>query len=86
MEETVHVEVARTVERDELVGVLRERGLEARPVGADDMPAIEIPCGEDAGRLCEEVVAELERWIAESGVDLVPLVGDGGVSLRPPGS
>ena len=86
MTDTVQVEVARTIERDELLGVLKERGLEARAVDGDGMPGIEIPCGGEGERVCDEVLSELEAWIAESGLPLVPVNDNGAVFLRPPGS
>ena len=84
MPEIVQVEVARTAERDELLEVLRGRGLDARPVDGDESPGIEIPCGGDAARLCDELLSDLEAWIAEAGLPLVPVRNDGAVLLRPP--
>ena len=84
--ETVHVEVARTAERDELLRALTQRGLDAHSVDDDAMPAIEVPCGDDADRSCEEVLGEVEAWIAESGVPLVPELAERAVFLRPPAS
>jgi len=84
--ETVHVEVARTAERDELLHALTERGLAARPVDDGPIPAIEVPCGDDAGRPCEDVFGEVETWIAESGVPLVPEIAERAVFVRPPAS
>ena len=84
--EIVHVEVARTAERDELLRALTERGLDAQPVDDDAMPAIEVPCGDDAERSCDEVLGEVEAWIAESGVPLVPEIAERAVFLRPPAS
>lgn len=85
-EDTVQVEVARTVERDALLAVLKEHGLEARAVDGEEMPGIEIPCGGEAGRGCDEVLAEVEAWIADSGLPLVPVKSNGAVLLRPPSS
>ena len=84
--ETVHVEVARTAERDELLRALTDRGVAAHAVDDDAMPAIEVPCGEHADRSCEEVFGEVEAWIAESGVPLVPELAERAVFLRPPAS
>ena len=85
MAESVHVEVARTVERDELLEVLHARGLDARPVEGDEV-GIEIPCDTDAGRVCDDVVADVEALIAESGLPLVPVRANGAVFIRPPAS
>jgi hypothetical protein len=84
MPDTVHVEVARTVERDELLKVLRGHGLDARAL--EDGLSIEIPCAEGEGRLCDEVIADVEEFIAASGLPLVPLRSDGAVLVRPPAS
>ena len=84
--ETVHVEVAHTAERDELLRALNERGLDAHSVDDDAMPAIEVRCGDGADRSCEEVLGEVQAWIAESGVPLVPELAERAVFLRPPAS
>lgn len=84
MADTVQVEVARTIERDELLEVLRAHGLEAKPVEGDEL-GIEIPC-DDEGRLCDEVIADVEAFIAEAGLPLVPVRSNGAVFVRPPGS
>lgn len=86
MTDIVQVEVARTVEHDELLEVLRARGLQARPVDEGELPGIEIPCGEGALRPCDEVIDDLETWIAEAKIPLVPVRHDGAVLLRPPAS
>ncbi len=76
----VAIETARIVDRDQLVTLLREQGVEAHVL--DD--GLEIPCDDDTSRLCDELVARLESWIGELGVPLVPERGDGRVFLRPP--
>ena len=73
-------------ERDELVRALTEQGLEPRAVDDSAMPAIEVPCGEDTDSSCEEVLRQVEAWIAESGVPLVPELADRAVFVRPPAS
>jgi hypothetical protein len=78
------VELPRAEERDSLVSALRERGLDVRE--ADDR-VLEIPCGsERQQQLCDEIVGELEAWIAETGVPFVPVQLEDRVVLRPPGS
>jgi hypothetical protein len=86
MSDAIEVDVARVSDRDRVASMLRDRGLEVRTVDEDGRVGIEVPCGEDAGRRCEEVVGELEAWIAESGIPLVPEQLDDRVFLRPPGS
>ncbi len=85
MADTVQVEVARTVERDELLEVLRAHGLDAKPVEGDAL-GIEIPCNADEGQLCDDVIAEVEEFIAEAGLPLVPVRTNGAVFVRPPAS
>jgi hypothetical protein len=85
MADTVQVEVARTVERDELLEVLRAHGLDARPIEGDEL-GIEIPCEADEGRICDEVIADVEEFIAEAGLPLVPVRSNGAVFVRPPAS
>lgn len=86
MADIVQVEVARTVERDELLELLRARGLDAKPVDGDELPGIQIPCGGESARLCDEILDDLETWVAEAGIPLVPVRRDDVVLLRPPGS
>jgi hypothetical protein len=84
MGDTVEVEVPRIPERDELLKSLAERGIEASPIEADDHLGIEIPCGDDTNSACDEIVRQLESWIADAGLALVPVKADGHVYLRPP--
>ena len=83
MTERITVEVARSADRESLLAALRERGLEAR---VTDDAAIEIPCGQGAKRPCGEIVGELEAWIVETGLPLVPEPLEDRIVLRPPGS
>jgi hypothetical protein len=82
---TVQVEVARTIERDELLEVLRAHGLDARPSEGDEL-GIEISCETDEGDTCDEVIADVEAFIAAAGLPLVPVRTDGAVFVRPPAS
>jgi hypothetical protein len=86
MPDAIEVEVARAIDRDELLEALRQRGFKAQPADHDGAPGLEVPCGQDAGRTCDELVGELEAWIGESGLPLVPERLDDRVVLRPPGS
>ena len=72
----MHVEAPRIPDRDELVLALRDDGLEARPV---DELGIEVAGDGD-------VLGDLESWIAESAIPLVPQSSDGTIFLRPPAS
>lgn len=78
--DTVRLETARTIDRDELAEALRQRGLEAKPLDGDETPGLEVRCDG-----CDDVLARIEAWLAESELPLVPIVADGRVLLRPPG-
>ena len=80
---TIGVDVPTLPERDELLRALEARGLSPAAVDTDDHLGIEIPC-EDVELACDEVMYELESWIAQTGLPLVPIKGDGHVYLRPP--
>jgi hypothetical protein len=79
----IEVDVPTIPERDELMRALEARGLSPKPVDAHDHIGIEIPCGDDAGA-CDEVISQLESWLGETGLPLVPVKDDGRVYLRPP--
>ena len=86
MGEGIDVEVARVVDGEALLEVLRARGVEAEPLDDGDRLGFRIPCGEEgAERLCDDVLAQVEALVAEAGLPLVPQRGDGFVFLRPPG-
>jgi len=70
----VHVEAPRIPDRDELVLALRDDGFDARPV---DQLGIEVD---------GDVLGDVESWIAQSGIPLVPQSSDGTIFLRPPAS
>ena len=76
----VAVQTVRTVDREWLLRTLAEHGYEARP-SADDGLAAEVSCDG-----CAELQVELEHLVGELGLPLVPVVADGVVILRPPGS
>jgi hypothetical protein len=70
------VEVARLPERPQLIAALEAHGLTARPLGE---AGIEVAC-ED----CETLLHELDAWIAERDLPLVPFRADDMILLRPP--
>jgi hypothetical protein len=76
----IAVQTMRTVDRDWLLQTLAEHGHDARPVGGDGL-AVEVSC-----EGCEKLYSELEHLVGELGLPLVPLVAEGAVILRPPGS
>ena len=83
--DSVPVEVTRVPDRDELLRVLAERGLDARAVDGDWL-GIEIPCGDgDDDQACADVAHQVETLIADAGLPLVPVLADGRIFVRPPG-
>jgi hypothetical protein len=85
--EMLEVEVARTVDRDQVLQALAARRIEAKPLDEHDgRLAIEVACADgERDDVCDELFAELEAWITEEGVPLVPLRANGSIFLRPPG-
>jgi hypothetical protein len=77
----VAVQTMRTVDRDWLLRTLAEHGHEARPVDDADGLSVEVACDG-----CSELLSDLEHLVGELGLPLVPVLADGGVILRPPGS
>ena len=78
--EALHVEAARIPDRDRLLQLLVEQGLDARSV---DEIGIEIPC-EDAEIAGNDVLAEVEHVIFQIGAPFVPLKHEGVIYVRPP--
>jgi hypothetical protein len=76
----VAVQTMRTVDRDWLLETLAEHGHEARPTGEDGL-AVEVACDG-----CEALLSDLEHLVGELGLPLVPVLAEGAVILRPPGS
>jgi hypothetical protein len=72
----VHVEAPRTPDRDALVAMLKNDGFDARPV--NDL-GIEVK-GEG------DLLADLDTWIAQTGIPLVPQPAGDTIFLRPPAS
>jgi hypothetical protein len=70
------VEAPRIPDRDQLVTALSDDGFDARPV--NDL-GIEVAGDGD-------VFADVEAWIANSGIPLVPQSFDGTIFLHPPAS
>ena len=72
----MHVEAPRTPDRDQLVAALKQDGFDVQPV--NDL-GIEVKGDGD-------VLADLETWIAETGIPSVPQPADDTIFLRPPAS
>jgi hypothetical protein len=78
----VHVEAARSPDRDTLLTELRDAGLDARPVGDVE---IEVAVTGDAESATDEVLEHAERVISTLDVPFVPVKHDGVVYISPPG-
>jgi hypothetical protein len=86
MAESVELQVAREVDRDVLVDLLQASGVESEPIQEEGVIGVRVPCGDgESDRACEELLARLERLVADAELPLVPQRGDGFVFLRPPG-
>ena len=86
MADEIELQVARVVDREALLEMLRSRGVEAEPIDGDEVLGVRIPCGDgESERACEELLARLEVLVADTELPLVPQRGDGFVFLRPPG-
>ena len=77
----MEIQFAREVDLPYVIEVLREQGHdpEVHKLG------VLVRC-EDGDGACDGLVSDLEAWLAESGVPLVPERADGHVYLRPPAS
>jgi hypothetical protein len=80
---TIDVHAARIPDRDKLVELLREHGVEASPHGELD---IEVPCADDDSAACDEVLAHVEGLVMDLGATMIPIKHDGVIYLRPPTS
>jgi hypothetical protein len=78
---TIDVHAARIPDRDRLVGLLREHGLEAEP---HDELEIRVPCADDDDAACNDLLGYVEGVIMDLGAQMVPLEHDGVIYLRPP--
>ncbi len=79
MSSTIQVEAARIPDRDRLLALLREHGVEANPHGE---VGIDVPCeDEHAG---EELYAYVEAVIMDIGASFVPIKHEGVIYIRPP--
>jgi hypothetical protein len=73
----IDVEAARIPDRDRLVDLLRENGLDARPMNE---LGIEVHAPDDAGAIFHEV----EVLIMQIGAPFVPIKHEGVIYVRPP--
>jgi hypothetical protein len=80
MESTLHVEAARIPDRDRLLQLLEEQGLDAR---AENEVGIEVPC-DDHSQACDDVFVHVESVIMDIGAPFVPIKHEGVIYIRPP--
>jgi hypothetical protein len=82
MSETVQVEAARIPDRDRLLQLLRDEGLDVRAVNEI---GLEVPCGDgQSDAACTQVLASVESVIMDLGAPFVPTKHDGVIYIRPP--
>jgi hypothetical protein len=67
-----------------LVHALSERGLDAATIEDGGVIAVEVPCDEDGNRDCDQLLHDLEGWLAEQHLPFVPQEFDGRILIRPP--
>jgi len=82
MASMLHVEAARIPDRDRLLELLRDSGLEAH---AENEVGIEVPCGDaEEGQACDDLFASVEAVIFDLGAPFVPVKHEGVIYIRPP--
>jgi hypothetical protein len=79
MSSSIDVEAARIPDRDRMVELLREHGLDAQPT--NDVGIVVHTAAEDAG---DEVLAEVEALIIDLGATMIPQKHEGVIYIRPP--
>ena len=67
-----------------VIEALTEHGVESSEIEEDGYVLVEVPCGEGDKRDCHELIADIEAWLAESGLPFVPEEVDGRILIRPP--
>jgi len=77
MSSTIQVEASRIPDRDRLLEVLREHGIDAR---AQNEVGIDVPC-DDGG---DELYGYVEGVIMDLGAPFVPIKHEGVIYIRPP--
>jgi hypothetical protein len=77
MSSTIQVEAARIPDRDKLLELLREHGLDAEP---ENEVGIVVPC-DDGG---QKLVSYIEGVIMQIGAPFVPIKHASVIYIRPP--
>ena len=77
MARSIQVAAARIPDRDKLLALLQEHGLDAQP---EDEVGIVVPC-EDGG---DEILSYIEGVIMQIGAPFVPIKHERVIYIRPP--
>ena len=77
MASTIQVEAARIPDRDKLLGLLRDEGVDAQP---ENEVGIVVPCA-DGG---DEIFSYVESVIMLIGAPFVPIKHENVIYIRPP--
>ena len=77
MSDTIQVEAARIPDRNKLLELLREHGLDVQP---ENEVSIIVPCDDDGGGLFSYV----EGLIMQIGAPFVPIKHEDVIYIRPP--
>ena len=80
-EPALQVEAARIPDRDRLVELLREHGVDARPV---DEVTIQVTYAEGDQAASDDLLHEVEGLVIEIGATFVPQKHEGVIYIRPP--
>jgi hypothetical protein len=80
-EPALQVEAARIPDRDRLVELLREHGVDARPV---EEVTIEVKHTDGDEAASDELLHEVECLVIEIGATFVPQKHEGVIYIRPP--
>jgi hypothetical protein len=78
---TVQVEAARIPDRDRLLQLLHDEGIDARAIGEVEL---EVPCGRNENAASDELLGQVEGVIFGLGAPFIPQKHEGVIYIRPP--
>jgi hypothetical protein len=81
MGSAIDVEAARIPDRDQLVQLLRDHGLEAEPI---DELSIKVPYPDHEPEKGDEILAYVEGVVMDLGAQMIPIKHEGVIYIRPP--
>ena len=81
MSSMVDVEAARIPDRDQILRLLREQGLDAQP---HEELGIKVSYGEHEPEKGDEILAYVEGVVMDLGAQMIPIKHEGVIYLRPP--